>query len=403
METRPLSEQFLEIVAEERARLTSRRRLLGRGAKVAGGGVLAVALAATPAVRAIQLAAAQEFADDLDVLNYALTLEHLEAAFYREGLEQFGEDEFAAAFGEGATTGAAATPVAGASALRPTRARFEEIRDHEEAHVVALTDTITQLGGVPVTAGAYDFGYVDLAGFLDVAQALENTGVAAYAGAAPAIADPGILAAALGIHSVEARHAAYLNLLAAESPFPDATDAPLTRDDVLAIAASYTVAQGAAATEAPVVAEPTAAPATDVDPATIDTDGDGLTDADEAAFGSDPTLSDTDGDGLLDADEAALGTDPTVIDTDGDGVSDLDEVAGAGDEGSIDSDGDGLTDAEEAAYGSDPSLPDTDADNFGDFQERELGTSSVTPDTDGDGVLDGDEVAAGTDPFDPAS
>ena len=59
----------------------------------------------------------------------------------------------------------------------------------------------------------------------------------------------------------------------------------------------------------------------------VDTDGDGLTDAEEAEFGSDPELADTDGDGLSDADERDNGTDPTKEDTDGDGYNDADELA----------------------------------------------------------------------------
>ena len=73
-----------------------------------------------------------------------------------------------------------------------------------------------------VTEAVYDFGYEDAAGFLEVAMALENTGVAAYAGAAPAIQDKAVIAAALGIQSVEARHAAYLNERNEQSPFPGA-------------------------------------------------------------------------------------------------------------------------------------------------------------------------------------
>jgi hypothetical protein len=57
-----------------------------------------------------------------------------------------------------------------------------------------------------------------------------------------------------------------------------------------------------------------------------DTDGDGLTNAEERDLGSDPELADTDGDGLSDGEEAELGTDPVAVDTDGDGYSDASEV-----------------------------------------------------------------------------
>ncbi len=63
-------------------------------------------------------------------------------------------------------------------------------------------------------------------------------------GAAPSIENADVLAAALGIHSVEARHAAYLNGLNNASPFPAATDTPLTPDEVLAIAGPFIVGDG---------------------------------------------------------------------------------------------------------------------------------------------------------------
>ena len=219
-----LPERFLAAVAAERQRTASRRRFLTGSVKLAGGGALALAAFGGPFGRTVRPVAAQDFADDIEILNYALTLEHLEASFYRDGLEELGEAAFT-------------------DAGRPADVfgLLEEIRDHELAHVETLTGVITDLGGVPVEEGTYQFGYEDVDGFLEVAAALENTGVAAYAGAAPQITDPGLLAAALGIHSVEARHAAYLNARNGESPFPDAADEALTPTEVLEIAGQFIV------------------------------------------------------------------------------------------------------------------------------------------------------------------
>lgn len=159
----------------------------------------------------------------VEVLNYALTLEHLEHAFYRDGL---------------ATHNAAAFAAAGYAPN--VFDYFALIRDHEQAHVETITQVITDLGGEPVAEGTYDFGYDDLESFIEVARALENTGVSAYEGAARyLIGERKLLTTALTIHGVEARHAAYLNGLTGESPFPEAFDPPLSPEEVLAIAGPF--------------------------------------------------------------------------------------------------------------------------------------------------------------------
>jgi hypothetical protein len=161
----------------------------------------------------------------VDVLNYALTLEHLEYAFYRDGLATYSADDFTVA---GYTTN--------------VYEWFGIIRDHEREHVDTITQVIMDLGGEPVAEAEYDFGYTDLAGFVGVAQVLENTGVSAYQGAAQFLIDEdALLTAALTIHGVEARHAAYLNGLQGESPFPDAVNPTLTPDEVLAAAGPFIV------------------------------------------------------------------------------------------------------------------------------------------------------------------
>lgn len=224
----------------ESAQPTSRRGLLTGGAKVAAGGALGLAFVgagsrfnaasaqddATPEAGA---SADSPFEGPVDVLQYALTLEHLESTFYREGLATFDDQAFI-----------------DAGLQTSVREYIVLIGDHEAAHVETLTGVISDLGEEPVTEATYDFGYADLTGFLATAAAVENLGVNAYTGAAQyLIEEDELLTAALTIHGVEARHAAYLNVLTGAVPFPNAVDAPQTPDEVLAIAGPFITGTGA--------------------------------------------------------------------------------------------------------------------------------------------------------------
>lgn len=174
-----------------------------------------------PGAATARLAAAQtEFTNDVDVLNYALTLEHLEAAFYTLASNyEFAADPFG----------------------NPTGEWMALAGEQEAAHVTTLTDVITQLGGEPVAAAEYDFGVTDAVSFLETAAVLENVGVAAYDGAGKFLSNPDLLTAAGSIVAVEARHAAYLNLVTGTIPFPAAVETPLTPDEVLAAAGGFIV------------------------------------------------------------------------------------------------------------------------------------------------------------------
>ncbi len=248
-----IADRFMTAIRDERAR-TTRRTLLGKSALIGGGAALAIS--AVPTFRATAqstpaadgLAADPYFEDDgINILNYALTLEHLEATFYRKALAQFTADDF--------------------DGGQVVYDLITQIGDHEAAHVEALTATIEDLGGTAVEQASYDFGYTDAPSFLATAAAIENVGVSAYAGAAPSVAvlAPSLVATALGIHSVEARHASYVASLLndpATSPFPDAVDAPRTPDEVLAIAGPFIVSSD--------TATPAATPAATGTTATVD-------------------------------------------------------------------------------------------------------------------------------------
>ena len=132
----------------------------------------------------------------------------------------------------------------------------------------------------------------------------------------------------------------------------------------------------------------------EIDPE-MDSDEDGLPDYIEKEIGSDRYNPDTDGDGLPDGYEYfTLATDPKKVDTDDNGISDADE----------DFDEDGLSNLEEYNLGTDPFSKDTDNDGLSDYDEVNIyNTDPLKYDTDGDVVSDGDEIELGLDPNNPAT
>ncbi len=160
---------------------------------------------------------AQAGGGDLDILNYALTLEYLEADFYNQGVDG------------GVLSGrelALVTP----------------IRDHEDAHVAALTSTISDLGGTPVKSPKFKYPegtFTDKAAFLETASVFEELGVTAYHGQVTLIKNVDILAAAAAIAGVESRHAAILADLTGGDPFPAPVEETATMKQVLEAATPF--------------------------------------------------------------------------------------------------------------------------------------------------------------------
>ena len=148
--------------------------------------------AATPAAATEKMSEEDSVKGDLEILNYALTLEFLEARFYKQVID----------------SGIVKDPAVGSIA--------KKFGMSEQEHVDALKATITKLGGTPVKAPATKFEETidkGLEAVLNAAADVENLGAAAYLGQAGNIKNKEVLAAALAIHSVEARHAAALNQL----------------------------------------------------------------------------------------------------------------------------------------------------------------------------------------------
>src|SRR5215210_4560129 len=201
--------------------MTSRRKFLaGSAAALAGGALMAV-----PGVAKAH--STPEPPTDIDMLNYALTLEHLEATFYTKGLKKFDERAFELFFARNRNY-----QKRGISYLDGTEVRreFVLIREHEQTHVATLKKVIRSLGGTPVPACTYNFGktaFTSVGKFVSVARFLENTGVKAYDGAIAHIEAAILLRAGATIATVEARHASYLNLVNGTVPFPRAFDQPV--------------------------------------------------------------------------------------------------------------------------------------------------------------------------------
>lgn len=216
-----------------REELHARRSFL-RSATWAAG---AAAVVSAP-VRA-QTTPAPSPANDLAILNYALTLEYLEATFYTQGLGRLTSADFQnAAFAQALRTasGIGMTPPSGATGtglIQDVYAYLSLVRDHEQAHVRTLIATIRSLGGTPVAAPQFQFPYNNADEFIVLAATLENTGVAAYNGAISMISNPALVTASATIATVEARHAAYLNRVRGMNPFPDAFDAGKTMAEIL--------------------------------------------------------------------------------------------------------------------------------------------------------------------------
>jgi len=188
-----------DVKPQELATFTSRREAFAKLANFGKKTALAAipfSLAATLGNKA--MAQTGNSMSAVDVLNFALTLEFLEAEFYQKGL-------------------AAAGLIPGGK----DRAIFEIIGRHEDDHVILLKQVIESLGGTPVSKPNFDFTvegafspFTDYGQFLALAQAFEDTGVRAYKGQAANLMDsPTLLTAALQIHSVEARHASEVRRL----------------------------------------------------------------------------------------------------------------------------------------------------------------------------------------------
>jgi rubrerythrin len=147
---------------------------------------------------------------DVAILNYALTLEYLESEFYSKVIAA---NLFSGAVGE----------------------LLQKFGSQEDSHVTALKAAVSKLGGTPVEDPHGKFPIKSATQVALLAYTVENLGAAAYLGQAAKIQSPEVLASALAIHSVEARHAATLGTLVKKSVTPQGAFAtPAEMSTVLA-------------------------------------------------------------------------------------------------------------------------------------------------------------------------
>jgi len=192
----------------------SRADFLRKAGLAAGGGLIASGILGTGfagrAAAAVAAPAKQAPAGDVAILKYALTLEYLEAAFYKEAVSS------------GKIHGAAGTFA-------------RKVARDEATHVAALRKA---LGSQAQASPKFDFQGTtrSRAKFLETSYALENTGVSAYLGQAGSIQTPAILLTAASIVTVEARHSGAVGELLGKNISPSgAFDQGKTMAQVLAI------------------------------------------------------------------------------------------------------------------------------------------------------------------------
>ncbi|CRK16097.1 hypothetical protein BN1723_002270 [Verticillium longisporum] len=156
---------------------------------------------------------------DIDILNYALTLEFLERKFYEQGLANYTKEE-----------------LTGAGLDANLYENLQTIYSDEKTHVDFLAGA---LGDKAIPEPTFAFPSTDAKSFLGLSAILEGVGVSAYLGAAAVIADKAYVTAAGAILTVEARHAAYIRNAIGQKPFPTPFDTPLNFNQVFSLAAQF--------------------------------------------------------------------------------------------------------------------------------------------------------------------
>ncbi|KAJ4367421.1 hypothetical protein N0V83_007003 [Neocucurbitaria cava] len=199
-------------------------RQASSSASAASASASATQAAASASAVAPAPAAASGGLSDIDILNFALTAEHLESTFYQQGFAKFSVQDF--------------------TALGLSEAQVKSLMgvgQTEATHVSTLISAIATAGGKPVEACTYNFdaALTSADTMVKTARVLEAVGVSAYLGAAPLVNSSDVLAAAGSIVTVEARHQAFIRIAAGAEPVPAAFDTALGPRAVFTLAAQF--------------------------------------------------------------------------------------------------------------------------------------------------------------------
>ncbi|KAI0656585.1 ferritin-like domain-containing protein [Cubamyces menziesii] len=158
--------------------------------------------------------------DDTSLTQYLLTLQHVENAFFSQGLDTFADTDFA-------------------DAGYPTwvRNRISQIAAHEAAHVADLTDA---LGEVAPAACTYNFPITDVDSFIDLAQQITTIEASAGIGAVGFINGTGLEIYAASIAAAESRHAGWLtSAVEKRQPWDGPWETPLSPNEAYSLLVDY--------------------------------------------------------------------------------------------------------------------------------------------------------------------
>lgn len=182
------------------------------------------------------------------VLNYALTLEFLERAFYRNGLQNYTQEDFVEAGFED-----------------PFYENLCRIAADEETHAEYISEALVAAGITATVELEYCFPSTDAKSFVTLSSVLEGVGVSAYVGASSSIQNKDYLTVAASILGIEARHTSYIRSQLGQVPFPESFETPLGFNSVFSLAGAF-ICGGTSPVALPFKAFPKLSPAPTMEP-----------------------------------------------------------------------------------------------------------------------------------------